>query len=68
MEETGIGSMIWDWVMAVGGPVALLVLVAERIGKLIPDDATGFWGVVRKGAKFVGAYTVSRKSKTDSVG
>ena len=38
------------------GIAALIVAVAQLIGKAIPDTATGALGVVRKVAKVVGLY------------
>jgi len=48
----------------IGGTAAIVILVvakvAEVIGKLIPDDKTGFLGAVRKVCKFLALY-VSNK-------
>lgn len=41
--------------------VALVVLVAQIIGRAIPDSAEGFLGVVRKLAKIVGLYVSNQK-------
>jgi hypothetical protein len=38
------------------GLIAIGIMVAQFIGKAIPDTATGFLGFVRKLAKFVGLY------------
>lgn len=38
------------------GYLALAVMVAQLIGKTIPDSATGVLGFIRKVAKFVGLY------------
>ena len=37
------------------------VILFERIGKLIPDTATGVLGTVRKVSKFLGAYVENQK-------
>jgi hypothetical protein len=42
------------------GLLALAVAVAQAIGKLIPDTATGALGIVRKVAKVVGLYVQNR--------
>jgi hypothetical protein len=42
------------------GLLALAVAVAQAIGKLIPDTATGPLGVIRKIAKIVGLYIPNR--------
>jgi len=46
-----------DWLAA----ILALVLAAERLGKVIPDDATGALGVVRKFLKTLGAYVENKK-------
>lgn len=46
---------------SVAGVVALVVAVAQLIGKAIPDGATGPLGVVRKIAKLVGLYITNVK-------
>lgn len=38
----------------------MLSMVCQVIGKLIPDDATGWKGYVRQGAKIVGLYVSNR--------
>jgi hypothetical protein len=45
--------------MAAG--VAVIIAVAQFIGKIIPDTATGFLGVVRKIAKVIGLYVSNNK-------
>lgn len=47
--------------------VGLLVLrqAAVLVGKIIPDDADGPLGLVRKLCKFIGIYVVNRKSRND---
>jgi hypothetical protein len=42
--------------------VAVVIFVAQAIGKLIPDTAGGLLGVVRKIAKIVGLYVPNRTS------
>lgn len=45
------------------GLLAVLVAiskVAEFVGKLIPDSATGFWAIVRKVCKVIGVYIPNR--------
>ena len=41
--------------------IVIFVLLAERIGKWIPDSKTGPLGVVRKAAKFIALYTENVK-------
>ena len=41
------------------------VLLFERIGKLIPDDATGAFAILRKISKLAGLYVSNRKDATD---
>jgi hypothetical protein len=42
-------------------PYILAVLwLAERIAKWIPDDATGFFGAVRKICKTISVYTENK--------
>lgn len=43
------------------GIIAIVVLVAQLIGKIIPDGSGGVLGVIRSIAKFVGAYVENRK-------
>jgi hypothetical protein len=38
----------------------VVVLAARALGNRIPDDATGFPGIVRKVAKVVGVYVPNR--------
>lgn len=38
----------------------LLVIVCGSLGKLIPDSATGFLGILRKILKVIGLYTTNR--------
>lgn len=38
------------------GLIAIGIMIAQFIGKAIPDTATGILGFVRKLAKFVGLY------------
>lgn len=38
------------------GIAALAVAVAQLIGKVIPDSATGVLGAIRKIAKIIGLY------------
>jgi hypothetical protein len=42
------------------GQIALVVAVANLIGKKIPDSATGALGVIRNIAKFIGLTTENR--------
>ncbi len=37
--------------------IIILVLLSERIAKIIPDSKTGFLGIVRKVFKVVAGYT-----------
>lgn len=48
-------------VHSMAGIVALVVAVAQLIGKAIPDTATGPLGIVRKLAKVVGLYAPNAK-------
>lgn len=43
------------------GILAIVVLVAQLVGKIIPDQSGGFLGVLRSVAKFVGLYVQNRK-------
>lgn len=43
------------------GIIALVGMVLERVGKAIPDTATGFPGVIRKIAKIVSMYTPNKQ-------
>ena len=40
--------------------IGIAVAIANLLGRLIPDDATGFLGVVRKLSKVIGLYTSNR--------
>lgn len=40
--------------------VGIIVMVANLTGRLIPDDATGILGVVRKLCKIIGLYASNR--------
>lgn len=40
--------------------LAFLVALANLVGRLIPDDATGILGVVRKLCKVIGLYASNR--------
>lgn len=40
--------------------LAFLVALANLVGRLIPDDATGILGVVRKLCKIIGLYASNR--------
>lgn len=42
-------------------------VVCQAVGKLIPDDATGWKGVLRKGSKVVGLYVSNRITGNVSV-
>lgn len=37
-----------------------LILAFERVGKAIPDSATGVLGIVRKMSKILGLYTTNK--------
>ena len=53
-----------------GDVIAVLiaaVLMFERVGKLIPDDATGFLALVRMICKLGGAYVRNRETPHDSI-
>jgi hypothetical protein len=57
----GINPMLIPFILA------FVVAAANLIGRLIPDDATGFLGVIRKIAKVVGLYLSNRISSGVSV-
>ncbi len=40
--------------------LAVLSVVSQMIGKLIPDDATGVLGIIRKITKVLGLYVSNR--------
>lgn len=42
------------------GTIALVVVAAQIVGRIIPDNSKGILGVVRKIAKLVGLYTPNR--------
>ena len=52
-----------DWTVL----LPVVVLVSQLIGKAIPDDATGFLGLVRKLAKILGLYVNNRITKDVTV-
>ena len=47
--------------------VGILVSLCNLAGRLIPDEATGWLGTVRKVCKFVGLYASNRVTKGVSV-
>jgi hypothetical protein len=47
---------------ALVGVIVGAVLLFERIGKIIPDDAEGVLGMIRKVAKVLGGYVENQKS------
>lgn len=40
--------------------VALVIIAAQVVGRAIPDNATGVFGVLRKVAKIIGLYVRNR--------
>ncbi len=53
-----------------GDVVAIIVaavLFFERVGKLIPDDAAGILGLLRKLSKLGGMYVRNRKNAQDDM-
>lgn len=50
------------------GVLALVVMIARVLGKVIPDDSTGVLGFIRRLAKVIGMYTPNRKTKGDPLG
>ncbi|MFQ5535749.1 MAG: hypothetical protein ACE5EM_13170 [Sphingomonadales bacterium] len=48
--------------------IVAAVMLLERLAKLIPDDAGGGLGLVRKAAKLLSGYTRNRKSSFDKIG
>ncbi len=57
----GIDPILFPFILAV------IVAAANLIGRAIPDDATGFLGVIRKIAKVAGLYLSNRISSGVSV-
>jgi hypothetical protein len=45
------------------GAVAIIIAVAQLVGKAIPDTATGLAAIVRKIAKVIGLYTPNNTGK-----
>lgn len=45
----------------ISGIAAASIIALERLGKAIPDTATGFWGLLRRISKFLSAYIPNRK-------
>jgi hypothetical protein len=45
----------------IAAAVAIVIAVAQFIGKVIPDHATGVLGFVRKIAKVIGIYVSNQK-------
>lgn len=43
------------------GVLAIIILAAQLIGKIIPDSAQGPLGFIRSVAKVIGAYVPNRK-------
>ena len=50
------------------GLLALAMILARSAAKAIPDNAKGFFGILRKITKVVGLYTQNRKTKGDPIG
>lgn len=48
--------------------ILLVRQVFEIVAKAIPDDAGGALGIVRRIAKVISLYTVSRKTSGDELG
>lgn len=46
---------------SLAGPLAIIALVAQLLGKLIPDQSGGVLGFIRSVAKMVGLYVENRK-------
>lgn len=61
VETVSIGSEVFAGIGGIAGIIAIVGMVLERIGKAIPDSATGFWGVIRKLAKLVSLYTSNKE-------
>lgn len=47
--------------------LGVVVSVCNLLGRLIPDEATGWLGLVRKVCKFVGLYASNRVTKDATV-
>jgi len=43
------------------GVIAIIMLISQFIGRLIPDGVGGVLGAIRRIAKTVGVYTDNRK-------
>lgn len=56
LEGLSIFGVPADWI-AIG---AAVILLCERIAKVIPDSATGPLAAIRKFLKIVGAYTPNK--------
>jgi len=48
------------------GVIAVIVLVTGFVGKLIPDTATGVFGIIRKVMKIIGLYISNRETEDDA--
>ena len=49
-------AILGGFISSYGGPIAVTAIVAQSIGRAIPDSKKGFLGIVRKVAKTVGLY------------
>lgn len=43
--------------------IGVICTIANVLSRVIPDDAVGFWGVVRKVSSILGVYVSNRISK-----
>lgn len=50
------------------GIVAMIIVIAQFVTKVIPEDAGGVLGIIRKLFKLIGVYTSKRKTNDDPVG
>lgn len=41
--------------------IAAIIFIAQAVGKIIPDSATGVLGFIRKAAKVVGLYVTNKE-------
>lgn len=43
------------------GTIAIAMLVSQLVGKVIPDNATGIFGIIRMIAKVTGLYIQNKE-------
>lgn len=57
---TGLASFLGLDQIALLAILSVFTLICRAVGKLIPDDKTGFLGFVRKACKVMGLYVQNR--------